>query len=154
MKLTLPGFIQPLLRWLPAGVCGLAGAWFFLNVVSLTVVHDHSMAPTLPDGSYALLLRANSPHRGDIYVLHLPRGLFLRYPKLKTRPVAHLTLIKRVVALPGDVVTRDGKPYTLAPDEFWVVGDHPSDSVDSRIFGPVQRRELLAQAFPLPRLTP
>jgi len=154
MKIALPLAVQPFLRWLPPVLFGLAGAWFFLNVVSLTVVHDHSMAPTLPEGSYALLLRADQPQRGDIYVLHLPQGLFQRYPQLRHKPIGHLTLIKRVVALPGDVVLREGKPYTLPPNQFWVLGDHPEDSVDSRLFGPVQRRELLAHAFPLPRFIP
>jgi type IV secretory pathway protease TraF len=51
-------------------------------------------------------------------------------------------MVKRLVAVPSDV-TPDGR--VLEPDEFWVEGDHPESSTDSRSFGPVGRHHLKAR---------
>jgi hypothetical protein len=45
-------------------------------------------------------------------------------------------MAKRLAGLPGEQVA--GR--TLGPDEYWVLGDHPDGSTDSRQFGPVGRQ--------------
>jgi type IV secretory pathway protease TraF len=42
-------------------------------------------------------------------------------------------MVKRVAAVPGDRV--EGR--LLGPNEYWVTGDNPDGSSDSRTFGPV-----------------
>jgi type IV secretory pathway protease TraF len=56
-----------------------------------------------------------------------------------TRP--GFEMVKRVVAVPGDPAP-DGR--VLGADEFWVEGDSPGESTDSRHFGPVRREHVKA----------
>ena len=79
-------------------------------------------------------------------------------------------LVKRVVGLPGEVVeVRDGvvlvdgaplaepydhdlghtsmAPVTLAPLEYFVMGDNRDNSNDSRAFGPVHRKTIVGRVW-------
>lgn len=114
------------------------------------------MAPTLRDGDY-VLVRAReafgrAPKRGDVVVVAMAEG-------------SH---VKRVVGLPGErVVFTEGtllidgarfmEPYlrglppylgledaefSLAQDEYFVMGDNRPHSTDSRHCGPVTRSDI------------
>ena len=80
------------------------------------------MLPTLVPGDFLLATRPGTLHRGDLVVLALPDHL-------------DYEVIKRLVALPGD----EARGRTLGPDEYWVLGDHPKGSTDSRQFGAIPR---------------
>jgi Signal peptidase, peptidase S26 len=41
----------------------------------------------------------------------------------------------------------DGIPYHLSSTQYFVMGDNRNVSEDSRIFGPVQRSSILAEAW-------
>jgi len=104
---------------------------------------NESMAPTLLGGDrFVVDLRARTPGRGDLIVFASPE-----------KPIA---LVKRVVALEGDVVKADAKgievngrlavpgsaepfgPVTVPSGRFFAVGDDLSGSRDCRYFGPVE----------------
>jgi hypothetical protein len=51
-------------------------------------------------------------------------------------------IVKRIVGVPGDEIA--GR--VLDEDEYWVEGDFPKRSTDSRQFGPVSRDLLKAKA--------
>ena len=97
-------------------------------------VSGASMLPTLAEGDFLLCRPLRRPGRGrgvrpgDVVVLERP-----------DRP--GLVLIKRVVRREGD--------------GWWVEGDNPAESADSRVFGPVPESALLARALarysPTPR---
>jgi nickel-type superoxide dismutase maturation protease len=78
-------------------------------------VEGPSMEPTLRSGDRLLLLRRSSPRLGDIVAVADPRS-------------GRRLLLKRVVSVAGD--------------ELAVEGDNPSRSTDSRVFGPVHRRDV------------
>ena len=78
------------------------------------------MRPTLEPGDWALAIRVRRVRRGDVVVVEHPE-----------RP--GFELVKRVVHLAG----RRGPRRARLMDEFWIEGDEPEGSTDSRRFGPV-----------------
>jgi nickel-type superoxide dismutase maturation protease len=94
-------------------------------------VEGASMEPTLTSGDRLLVLRRRRPRVGDIVAVDDPRG-------------GRRLLVKRVVSVAGD--------------EVMVEGDNPPSSTDSRVFGPVDRREIAGRVvyryFPPERAGP
>jgi signal peptidase I len=132
--------------------------YFFFKffVVSVGIVDDVSMQPTLPEGAYYLVNRYIyhfvPPERGDIVVF---RG----------RESPSDALVKRVVGLPGETVSiRSGQVYIngrpmvepyavgatypdldpnpLRKDTYFVLGDNRKVSQDSRHFGAVPLKDI------------
>ncbi len=97
-------------------------------------IHGRSMSSALLPGERVLFDRfafiRDRPRVGDVALLQRPG-----------RPA--LRLVKRITAVPGDMA--GGR--TLDRGEYWVEGDNAGASTDSRAFGPVQRRHLLARAW-------
>src|ERR1700761_9241810 len=125
-------------------------------------VEGTSMLPMLEDQDRLFInkiaYRVGDIHRGDVVVFEYPRDHAKSY-------------IKRVIALPGDKLRIDDgqvyvngvrlkEPYVpnrfaddrslaqtvLAPNQYFVMGDHRSISSDSREFGPVDRDLIYGKA--------
>ncbi len=132
-------------------------------VVSSFWIPSESMVPTLEVNDRILVNKTEtSPGRGDIMVFHTPPMLAGAGPD---------DLVKRVVGLPGETIEgRDGavyvngqrlaEPYlptptttapfaprTLGDDEYFMMGDNRGSSEDSRVFGPIARRDFVGEAF-------
>ncbi|MEX0993464.1 MAG: signal peptidase I [Solirubrobacterales bacterium] len=152
-------------------------------------IPSESMEPTLDVGQRVLVSRVNykfggTPDRNDIIVFHPPVGAEDRtcgvpHPEAQPCPAPvdreekGVTFIKRVIGVPGDVVTiRDShavingkvqkepfirpcapgtctypKPIKVPPDHFFMMGDNRGESDDSRFWGPVPRKWIIGQAF-------
>ena len=137
-------------------VIALALVFLAFNLlVGITTVSGRSMEPTLQDGNVVFFYRVNfSYHRGDVVFARMPYGNFY---------------VKRVVAVPGDVVDiRDGVlyvndqpetdahfqgqthesdgivqyPYLVEAGKYFLVGDNREVSQDSRSFGALPRRSI------------
>lgn len=125
-------------------------------------VEGNSMEPEYHDGDR---LRVNSmcylvsePQRFDVVVVQTEMG----------------NLIKRVIALPGETIQINdegnilingekiedpyakeniqkdmrglvGTPFTLKNDEYFVMGDNRNASTDSRIIGPIQKKQIIGK---------
>ncbi|MDB6109402.1 MAG: signal peptidase [Pedosphaera sp.] len=138
-------------------------SYFFIShfVLMAVEIKGGSMSPTLIDGERYLLYRCTylvrPPRKGEIVVIKDPED--------------HGLSIKRIVGLPDELVEMrtDGlyvnnakiaepyllskytllphyqptKPIHLAKGNYFVLGDNRNNSADSRIYGPVQRSEIL-----------
>lgn len=154
-KSTLQIVLQPLLIALGAALL-IRG-----TLLQTFTIPSSSMAPTLQRGDHILAIPYGSPlfgrepARGDVIVFR--------------RGDAGEFFIKRVVAGPGDEIgilangfevnasvslqpplspasydLHAGK--VMSEDEFFVMGDDRDNSIDSRVFGPIERRQIVARA--------
>jgi signal peptidase I len=153
-------------RYLPltlsvfAAIGGMAVGRNFLGSVS--VVTGCSMAPTFEEGSRVYTKPiSGSVNRGDVVVMDDGKDDYA---------------IKRIVGLPGETVYLwrgyvfiDRKillePYVpkrvytlprvraavfeLGPNQYFVLGDNRPSSADSRMYGPVERKQI-KKRIPLP----
>jgi signal peptidase I len=112
------------------------------------------------------IYRLRTPERGDIVVFRAP-------PEALVIQDNHTDFIKRIVALPGEsvevrryegVFINGGKlaesyiqdnhqvdydygPVTLAPGQYFVMGDNRRDSNDSHRWGPLEQSRILGKAM-------
>jgi len=136
---------------------GLYSALAFV-LARRVLIRGWSMYPALAPGEYVLFdrlaYRTAAPCQGDVVLATHP-----------TRPQA--SIVKRLVGLPGDrITTHDGRlwvngeaagepleeanlgqEWLLGDDHYFLLGDAPDLSTDSRSFGPVGRRAIQARAW-------
>jgi nickel-type superoxide dismutase maturation protease len=83
------------------------------------------MSPVLLPGDYVIAVRPVRLRCGDVVVVE--------HPDRKA-----YEMVKRLEGMPGDVA--GGR--AMGPDEYWVTGDDPSASTDSRTYGPIRREAI------------
>lgn len=139
--------------------------WFLIQPF---YVQGASMEPNFFDHEYLIIdeltYRIGNPSRGDVVVFHYPND-----PKQ--------FFIKRVIGMPGETVEiSDGKiriynathpngmlldesayldqdftaasqTVTLKADQYYLLGDNRSSSLDSRFFGPVTRKHIVGRVW-------
>lgn len=166
-------------EWIKDILIAVVIALIIMQFIKPTIVKETSMQPTLYANNYIFLskqaYRFSEPKRGDIIVFHT---------NLKTETGKEKLLIKRVIGLPGDVVTiTDGKvmlngevqqeDYTMEPytsgsvhdlevpeNSLFVMGDNRQSSADSRDpnVGLVQEDKVVGKAvfrlFPFTKIGP
>lgn len=129
------------------------------------IVSGDSMYPTFETGQYLIIdqlsYRLHDPVRGDVVVF--------RYPQDPSK-----FFIKRIIALPNEKIKIEGsnviitmtdgteitldEPYvelerenqleqSLAPDEYFVMGDNRLASLDSRVWGPLKKDMITGRAW-------
>lgn len=136
-------------------------------VVQPFYVNGQSMEPTFQNNEYLLIdelsYRFNAPERGDVVVFRYPRDTSKFF-------------IKRLVGLPGETVTvSDGRvritnaanpqgfildePYLehqttlgdstfeVPQNQYFLLGDNRGQSLDSRVFGPVDQRYVVGRVW-------
>ena len=133
-------------------------------VASPFVVDGESMHPTFENLDYLivdeLLYDFKAPARGDVIVFRYPGNPSIFY-------------IKRIIGLPGETVSINhgvitvtddtGKNFTLTepyivnedatytknvilnPGEYFVMGDNRPNSSDSRVWGPLPRKNIIGR---------
>jgi signal peptidase I len=146
----------------------LVGFVFLITVFAVQgrSVNDTTMHPNLEPHQAVLINKVSyffgEPQRGDVVILTNPADL-------------HATLVRRIVALPGDTIVITAaqviingvplnEPYTyvpfgmtpnatldqrtLGPSEYYVLCDSRRDDacLDSRTFGPVPRANISGKA--------
>ncbi len=84
-----------------------------------------SMGPMLLPGDYLVATKGEAVRVGALVVVDRP-----------DQP--GFELVKRVAGIPGDRIG----DRVLRSNEYWVLGDKPDRSTDSRTFGPVMRANI------------
>ena len=91
------------------------------------------MLPTLPNGSYAIvdynLYKLFEINKGNIMLFKINQE----------------EVVKKIVGFPNEKIEIDGNEITLAEDEVYIIGENPSESIDSRSYGPVNKRQILGK---------
>ena len=124
-------------------------ATLFLPVLQ---VSGDSMNPTLQDRDIILLVKGSDMKTGDLCGFYWQNKL----------------LLKRIIGLPGDVVTVNGQtldepyvdelalgecdikfPYQVPENRYFVLGDHRATSIDSRssVIGCVEKSQIVGKVF-------
>jgi signal peptidase I len=107
------------------------------NCIESYRIPTSSMEPAVKSGEYVLAdktaYRRMAPKRGDIVIFIYPDDRSKRY-------------IKRIEALPGDAYTDTDDTAKIVPHGFvYVLGDNREHSQDSRQFGLIPLRDVIAK---------
>lgn len=154
------------LTFLAGALFGLAAGHTVIASISgsVSVVEGNSMAPTYIDGQRVYTAPITTPlRRGDIVLIddgsndyalkrivglpgekvHLWRGYIFINRKMLREPY----LSKHMYTCPSQQTEKS--VFELGEDQYFVLGDNRTYSVDSRVYGPLERSRVKSRV-PLP----
>ena len=124
-------------KWTAPIMCGLFLFLCLRFIFFIGYVPTASMEPAISAGSYVFGLRVfDELQRGDVVVFRLESQ----------------TLTKRIAAVPGDVISVDDFTELEVPTGyFYMLGDNPTESFDSRHWEHpfIHESAILARLFPI-----
>lgn len=141
------------------------------------IVKGESMVPNLHSGDYLIIdeisYRFSEPKRGDVVVFKYPldesqrfvkriiglpgETVEVRDGKIKISKDENEIILDEVNYLPDLLSTEGNKKMTLAPGEYFVMGDNRQFSYDSRSWGSLPEGYMIGKAvfrlFPIKGIT-
>lgn len=151
--------VSELIDWLKAFLVALIVVLITMQFILVAQIDGRSMEPTLTDGQHVITARHfTSYDRDDIIAFNFTMnpGTADEYQEFH---------VKRIIGMPGDKVTVDGKQvyvndqlviedgerdygkasYKLTDTQYFVMGDNYDVSYDSRMHGPIEEDDILGE---------
>ena len=104
-----------------------------LGNYKLVYISGNSMLPTLPNGSYAVvdtnLYKLFQINRGDILLFRIEKE----------------EVVKKIIGFPNEKIEVEGKEITLGNNEVYIIGINLPESIDSRNYGPILKKQILGK---------
>ncbi len=131
-------------------------------VATLNQVQGNSMLPTYHNKELLVIdrlsYRFNAPKRGDVISFYFPGTENKKFVKrIIGLPLERITIENGAILindrplpekyLLAGIVTSPSLSYTLAQDEYYVVGDARSDSLDSRTWGGLPKSYIIGRVM-------
>lgn len=139
-------YIHRLFGWVFFGL--LVAILINTYVITFFRVDGESMAPTLAHGKMVPVLKVAylwaAPQKGDLVVVEYGNESSVRF-------------VKRIVAIPGETVDAGGQQITLQENEYFMAGDNRDHSIDSRVYGPYKKHQIVGKvegSYPVGPLFP
>ena len=144
---------------------GSVASYWTINLLLFSVVEvdGESMYPTLSDGGRHILQRwrylIRDPQRGDIVAILDPLDEGLSVKRIIALPMEEVKFVRGEVLINGE---RIDEPYLIEPRmtfpakrqlmriqlgkmDYLVLGDNRRNSVDGRMYGPLERQRILGK---------
>lgn len=127
----------------------------FRFVIGLSVISGESMEPTLHDGNVVIYLRPVAQYgTGDIVSVRIPSGKFY-VKRVAAAGGNEVDIYDGVLHVDGaeaddphafgETLKEEGAviyPYKVRDNNYFVLGDNRENSIDSRFFGEVNKRQI------------
>lgn len=152
-------------KFIPVSIIGVGFLVAFF-AISVGPVHGISMQPNVFDGYYLqdyLSYLFRGPARGEIVVLKSPVDDRMFVKRVVGLPGEKVVIEGGSITVYSDSEPEGKKidesyllyswiggftchsPYTLGPNEYFVLGDNRGHSFDSRAFGPIGEESIVAR---------
>lgn len=116
------------------------------------VVEGNSMSPTIQDGDTISIEVSDKYCVGDVVIFSMMGQNYVK--RIVAAPNSTISFIDGSLYVNGSIVLEDCNTLTsqyvnheviLGNDEFYVIGDNSYDSIDSRVFGPVNLCDIIGK---------
>lgn len=132
-----------------------------LFLAQATIVYGRSMEPNLHERQRLIVDKFtyrffHSPRRNDIIVIKLPDMDELLVKRIVGLPYEVVAIENGIVYIngeplpepfPHDTFLQNVPPRRLGPLEYFVLGDNRGNSNDSRVFGPIMRKDIKGRVW-------
>lgn len=143
-------------HWRRLGIIAGLAIIIFGFILTPAIISGQSMEPHYHDGAFTLINRLTylnrEPGRGEIVAIKIAGRRLMYLKRVIGLPGETVSIVKGQVMLGGEILIEpyvlsphpwDYEPITLAPDEYFIIGDNRRQSVSEHVFGRVQLKQVV-----------